>query len=374
MGETGPAAWHRVSNADEIPSPALLLHEGRALANIDRAIAMVGDPSRLRPHVKTHKLRELIRAQVARGVSRFKCATIPEAEISASGGAGEVLLAYPMLGPNARRLVELAMAFPNTRFGLTVDCPGALRAITEAVRRTDAPRLDVYIDVDCGMGRTGIVPGGDLLALRRAIEGRPGLRFAGLHAYDGHIHETDPVARASLCDAAFAGVERMREAIAAETRQEVVIVAGGTPTFPIHARRAEVQCAPGTFVLWDFGYADKFPDLGFDVAAVLLTRVLSKPGPGRLCLDLGHKAVASENPHPRVRLMELPDARCVAHSEEHMVVECAGAEAFEVGDCLHAVPRHICPTVALHGEVFVVREGAARETWRVQARERRLAI
>src|SRR5947207_2782744 len=83
--------------------------------------------------------------------------------------------------------------------------------------------------------------------------------------------------------------------------------AGGSPTFPIHASHTDRECSPGTTVLWDFGYGDKYPDLAFQPAAVLLTRVISKPGPDRLCLDLGHKAVAPEMPHPRVRLLELPD-------------------------------------------------------------------
>jgi len=368
-----PAAWHRVANADDIPSPALLLHEGRALRNIDRAIAMAGDPARLRPHIKTHKLGELVRAQVARGVTRFKCATISEAEVAARAGAGEVLVAYPMVGPNARRLVELARKFPGARFGLTVDSKEALGEIA-AAQSSANPEIDVYIDVDCGMGRTGIGPGEGLLALHHATLGLPGLRFAGLHAYDGHIHDTDPAARQTQCDVAFAPVERARDTLASATGRPVPIIAGGTPTFPMHARRQGVQCAPGTFVLWDFGYAEKLPDLPFEVAALLLARVISKPGPNRLCLDLGYKAVAAENPQPRVRLLDLPDAKVVMHSEEHMVVELPGPTPFGVGEALYAIPRHICPTVALYGEVHVIRDGLARETWRVQARERRLDV
>src|SRR5690606_31628039 len=87
------------------------------------------------------------------------------------------------------------------------------------------------------------------------------------------------------------------------------IVAGGTPTFPFHAARPDVECSPGTTVFWDHGYSTNLPDLDFLPAVMLLTRVVSKPGPQRVCLDLGHKAVASEMPHPRARFMEIPDAR-----------------------------------------------------------------
>jgi D-serine deaminase-like pyridoxal phosphate-dependent protein len=152
------------------------------------------------------------------------------------------------------------------------------------------------------------------------------------------------------------------------------IVAGGTPTFPMHARRGGVECSPGTCVFWDAGYAHTLPDLDFLPAAVLLSRVVSKPAANHLCLDLGHKAVASEMPHPRVVFLELTDAKPVMHSEEHLVVQTSQADKFAVGDCLHGIPWHICPTVALHDEVVVVRNGRAGERWKVAARGRTVEV
>jgi len=152
------------------------------------------------------------------------------------------------------------------------------------------------------------------------------------------------------------------------------IVAGGTPTFPIHARQADVECSPGTCVFWDAGYKAKCPDMDFLNAALVLTRVVSKPGGSRLCLDLGHKSIASENPHPRVVFLNLPDAKAVSHSEEHLVVETERAGEIELGACLYGVPWHVCPTVALHSEAVVARDGRAQERWEVVGRNRRLTV
>jgi D-threonine aldolase len=105
-----------------------------------------------------------------------------------------------------------------------------------------------------------------------------------------------------------------------------------------------------------------------------LTRVVSKPCAGRVCTDLGHKAVAAENPHPRVEFLNLPEARAVTHSEEHLVLETERAQELAVGYCLYGVPWHVCPTVALHAEVVVIRNGRAEEHWPVIARQRRLSI
>ena len=365
--------WFRLSNEGDVPSPALLIFEERADANVRLMLEIAGGPARLRPHVKTHKLGPLTARQLALGITKFKCATIAEAEMCALAGAPDVLLAFAPVGPNIARFCQLARAFPAVRFSTIADDSAAIRALSAAANAAQLT-LDVLLDVDCGMHRTGIAPGAAALDLYRQLAGSTGLRAAGLHAYDGHIHEADSAARRAQCDAAFAAVIALREALERAGLPVPALVAGGTPTFPFHAAHADRECSPGTAVLWDFGYGDKFADLPFQCAAVLLTRVVSKPGPNLLCLDLGHKAVAAENPHPRVRLLELPDATAVMHSEEHLVIETPLAGKFAVGDALHGIPRHVCPTVALHSECVVVRGGAAVERWPIAARARQLTI
>lgn len=365
--------WFAVANAGEVPSPALLLYPERIRENIRRMIRVAGGPGRLRPHLKTHKLAEVVRMQLEAGITKFKCATITEAEMAAGAGAQDVLIAYPIVGPNGARLLELAKAFPATAFACVADEAAAIRLLAKTF--LDAGRtLEVLLDVDCGQHRTGIAPGAAAVQLYRLIASAPGLRPGGLHVYDGHIHEAELAKRTELCAAAFAPVHAFRGELLAAGLPVPRIVAGGTPTFPIHAKQESFECSPGTCLLWDFGYAGKFTDLDFLIAAVVLTRVVSKPGTNRLCLDLGHKAIAAENPPPRVQFLNLPEATAISHSEEHLVVESAEAGRLAVGDCLYGVPRHVCPTVALYSEATVIHEGRATERWRITARERRLTI
>jgi len=365
--------WFEITNADDVPSPALLVYEARVEANLAEMLRLAEGPLRLRPHLKTHKLPELIRRQVDLGITKFKCATIAEAEMAAISGALDVLLAYQPVGPHVDRLVELAARHPGTRFGCLVDNPATLAVLSDAAARASAS-VAVFIDLDVGQHRTGIAPDSSAFELYRSLVALPALTAGGLHAYDGQIHDSDPQARTAACDAAFAPVETLRRRLEQAGLPVPTIVAGGSPTFPLHARRAGVDLSPGTTVLWDAGYAKKLPDLGFCPAAVLLARVVSKPSAQRLCLDLGHKAVASEMPPPRVLFLNLPDAKPVLHSEEHLVVETPAAAQFAVGACVYGIPWHICPTVALHDEVFVVREGAVTGQWRVTARARRLTV
>jgi D-serine deaminase-like pyridoxal phosphate-dependent protein len=363
--------WYEVSNAREIPSPALLIYAERVEENVQRMITMAGGVERLRPHIKTHKMAEMIELQVALGIRKFKCATLAEAAMAARHGAEDVLLAYQPVGPNTDLLLHLVASFPSVRFSCLADNAITVGALSDAAARADK-QLEVLVDLDVGQHRTGLAPDTHAFNLYRLIASLPALKPGGLHAYDGHLHQTDVAERTAACEAAFAPVEVLRRKLLRENLPVPRVVAGGTPTFPMHARREDVECSPGTCVFWDASYARNVPDLDFLPAAALLTRVVSKPTANRLCLDLGHKAVASEMPHPRVVFLNLDDAKPVVHSEEHLVVETPFAEGCAVGDEIYGLPWHICPTVALHNEAVIVVEGRAEDRWKIVARNRGL--
>jgi D-serine deaminase-like pyridoxal phosphate-dependent protein len=366
--------WFRLANEAEVPSPALLVYPDRVEENIRRMIVVAGGATRLRPHMKTHKLPEVIQLQLRHGISKFKCATIAEAEMTAAAGADDVLLAYPLVGPNLARFVKLMQAFPYTRFATVADNEALVKSLS-ATATAAGVTIEVLLDVDAGMHRTGTEPGERARQLYRQLAASPGLRAGGLHAYDGHIHHADPAERAQAVEAAYAPVDALREELLRAGLPVPRYVVSGTPSFPVHARRrTDTELSPGTCVLWDAGYTKKCPDLDFLNGALVFTRVISKPGGNRLTLDLGHKAIAAENPPPRVLFLNLPDCTAVMHSEEHLVIETPRAGEFAVGDCLYGVPWHICPTVALHGEAVVVEQGRATARWRVIGRERRIAI
>ncbi len=368
-----PADSYQVANVGEIDSPALLVYLDRVKDNVAKMIALAGGVERLRPHVKTHKLSEMVRMQMKAGIRKFKCATIAEAEMTAACGAADVLLAYQPTGPKVGRFIELTQRFPKTKFSAIADDEGAIRALAKEFSAAGVVG-EFLLDIDCGQHRSGVAPDAAALELYRLIHSLPGLRVGGLHVYDGHIHDKELLARIKTCEAAFKPVNALLQKLGRANLPVPTVVAGGTPTFPVHARRKNVECSPGTCVFWDAGYEAKLPDLDFEPAALVLTRVVSKPATGRLCLDLGHKAIAAENPHPRVIFPGLPDAQAVTHSEEHLVVETARAAEFKVGDCLYGVPWHICPTVALHSEAVIIENGRATERWKIVARDRRLTI
>jgi D-serine deaminase-like pyridoxal phosphate-dependent protein len=153
----------------------------------------------------------------------------------------------------------------------------------------------------------------------------------------------------------------------------IKIIAGGTPTFPIHVLRKDVECSPGTLILWD-GNSSSFPDMEFSHAAVLLSRVISKPGKDLLCLDLGHKAIASEMPQPRIKFLDIDKYTIISHNEEHMVIRTASSDKYKPGYLLYGIPWHICPTVDRYDTVYVINDHKVTGQWNVEARKRKITI
>lgn len=364
--------WYAITNPDQLDSPVLVIYPDRVRQNIALLIDAIDDVSRLRPHVKTHKAREATQLMLDAGIQKFKCATIAEAEMLAQVGAPDVLLAYQPVGVKGQRFLALITAYPGTHFACLVDNLNTARQLSaQAVAAGQV--ISVYVDLNVGMNRTGIAPDASALTLYTGLHQLNGLRAMGLHAYDGHIRQADFAIRQSECDAAFQPVQQLGDQLQALGYPTPVIVAGGSPTFPIHARRPDVECSPGTFIYWDKTYETVCPEQPFLTAALVMTRVVSLPDSTKLCLDLGHKSVAAESPlEQRVTFLNAPELHAVGQSEEHLVVEAGPGHAYRVGDVLYGLPNHICPTCALYERAYTIEDGDVTGEWLTVARDRRL--
>jgi D-threonine aldolase len=363
--------WYAVKNINDIDTPALLIYKDKVQQNIRQAINYVQNIEQLRPHVKTHKIREVTKLMLSAGITKFKCATIAEAEMLAACKATDVLLAYPLIGPKILRLKALGTKYPNTTFSCITDSQEAAKQLSDCFM--DAP-LSIYIDVNVGMNRTGIDPH-KAVSLWHYCTVLKGIDIVGLHAYDGHIHDTDPHLRQKNVDKVAELISIAQNEIETITPIKLKIVAGGSPTFALHAaRNKDIEVSPGTFVFWDKGYSTMMPDFDFLWAGLIATRVISIVNSTKLCLDLGHKSVAAENPLPRIHFLNVENATPIGQSEEHLVVEVPDTTDFKVGDVWYGVPIHICPTVALYDKVKVVEHGNVTKSWRVIARDRVISI
>lgn len=370
---TDKLKWFELLEPGTIDSPALLVFPDRVKHNIQTALQMVnGNADRLQPHIKTCKSAEPVRMMMAAGIYKFKSATIAETELLATCGAKEVLLAYQAIGPKLQRLIELIRDFPATSFSFLTDNLLSAKQQAEAFASNNIVG-SVYIDINVGMNRTGIAPNDSALQLYQFCSEKDSLQVKGLHVYDGHFRNPDFEIKKMEVDAAFKTVTTLVEKIKENNFPQPQIICGGSPSFSVHANRENVICSPGTFIYWDHGYQTICPEQDFLPAIVIFTRIISKPAAGLVSIDAGHKAMASENEiAKRIFFLNAVNLKPVSQSEEHLVLQHKDQQEYLVGDCLYALPYHVCPTVNLYDEALTVEAGNITGSWKNVARDRRI--
>lgn len=331
-----------MDDIEAIDSPALVIYKDRVQQNIAAAIALVGDASKLRPHVKTHKCAEVTQLMLQAGITKFKCTTIAEAEMLAQCGAQDILLAYQPTGPKIERLLQLMQHYPQSRFSCLINSADAAIAISDKTAASSLV-IDMLLDIYVGMNRTGVLPQHAVM-LYEACKELTGITIVGLHGYDGHINDTDLTIRKQQADAVYYQLKDVEQGLPHAGSSACTVVIGGSPTFGIHATRNDVECSPGTFVYWDRSYSEAFPDLLFLPAALIVSRVVSIINDTLLCLDLGHKSVAAENTlQRRVYFLNGEDLMLVDQSEEHRVVSTPNAHRYTIGDVLYSLIQPLWP-------------------------------
>lgn len=369
---------YRLAGASRLNTPALLVYPDLVAANIRTVVHLLGgDAGRWRAHVKSAKLASVMKQLVAAGVVHLKCATTLELRVACEAGALDVLLAYPIVGAKVERVKQLAGDHPHVAMSTLVES-------AEAVARWRGSEIGLFVDVNPGMDRTGIpdASADAIIGTARVILDA-GLRFAGLHYYDGHI---SALGGESAEQAAHRGYDRLL-ALVDESENAGVhvpeIITAGTPGLPFTlsyprfaAASAVHRASPGTIVYNDAGSAAQLP-AAWDLrpAAVVATTVVSHPTPGRVTCDAGHKTVSADAGVPTCVVLGRPDLQPLNPSEEHLTIAVPpGAACPAIGDILYLVPRHVCPTVNNFDEAVIVRNGGIAGVERVAARGREAPV
>jgi D-serine deaminase-like pyridoxal phosphate-dependent protein len=360
---------YRIRNVEALDSPALIFYEEMIRKNIARMGEILGGFGRLRPHIKTHKCREILDRQLAAGITRVKCATPKEVRFAAEAGIRDILLAYPIVGPLARRVALLQKEFPATDLTVLVDQSNQVARLSEACT-AQGVTLGAMVDVNSGMNRTGIGAGADAVALVELIGKTKGLRFAGLHSYGSPPAPGGPAEREAIYRAALQTVTDTRRDVERAGIPVPRVVAGNSLDFELAARTEGIdEVSPGTWILWDKGYEAALPGR-FAYAALVLGRVISRPSPTLFAVDAGYKSVSADPAIPHAEVLSVPGSEVVGRWEEHLLVRLpAPSTEPAVGAPAYIVPVHVCSTVNLWDEAVVVNgQGEVAGTWQIAAR------
>lgn len=364
----------RILDVDEsIDTPQLIVSEEILHRNIASMAAYARSIKvALRPHVKTHKCVEIARLQLAAGAVGLSCATVGEAEVMVNeAGADDILLAYPIIGaPKYDRIVKL---MDKARIAVAVDSQAAVDAIAGAMARHERT-IDIYIEVNTGQNRSGVMWGDETLKMAQSIHSNPNLRLSGIMTHEGHVAF---VAEDEIAAAATSAGEKMVETAEMIRNSGIelpVVSVGSTPASRLTPAVPGInEARPGTYVFNDsslFRFGDQWGVE--DCAARFITTVVSRAADDRCVIDAGAKTLALD-PNMSHKgygyIVEHPDVIITRLSEEHGVCELpAGVQGFNVGDTLEVIPNHICPTVNLMDEMAIVRDGKIIDYWRIAAR------
>ena len=357
-----------IKDTDALDTPALLIYEEKVRENIARIGQLLGGYARLRPHIKTHKCREVLRMQLAAGVDRVKCATRKEVELAASEGVREILWSYGIVGALAQHAAALQRAHPDVVLDVLADDPRQIPVLSNACR-TASVELGVMMDINSGMNRTGLSES-DGLDLARMINRTPGLRFAGLHTYGSPPAQGSPEERDRIYRYAIHRAVNVRRALEQAGIHVPRLIAGGSPDFLVAAKMDGVdEVSPGTWIFWDKGYEDLAPGR-FVYAALVLGRVISRPTADLFTVDAGYKSVSADPPLPHAVCLSVNGATAVGRWEEHLLFRLnAPSSEPSVGTPVYIAPVHVCSTVNLWDDALVVNaRGEIAGRWQIAAR------
>jgi D-serine deaminase-like pyridoxal phosphate-dependent protein len=374
LSELGWDRRYGIADIEDVMTPALVIYPEMIAANIESTLKLLaGNADRWRVHIKTAKLGYTLRMLVERGVRNFKCATTLELLVACQSGAKDVLYAYPAMGANARRARGIAEEFPEVRVSVLAESD-------EQVRQWRGSRVGIFLDINPGMNRTGIdqTEREKVVSVARTVAGA-GLQFRGLHYYDAQYGSVPENERGRET---HRGYDRLLEIVSELERSGISVaevITAGTPTFPcslsyegFRGGNFVHRVSPGTIVYCDATSLQQLPsEYGYHAAALVVTRVVSRPHSGMVTCDAGHKAVSADAGVPTCVVLGHPELTPLSPSEEHLPMAVAkGAASPQIGDVLYLVPRHVCPTVNNFDYALLVRDGKIEAGEKVSARGR----
>lgn len=375
-----------------VPTPCLVVDRDALVRNVRRMEEFLAEqPAALRPHAKTHKCPEIARLQLEAGATGITCAKLGEAETMAEAGIPDILIANQVMSPG--KLSRLARLASSCRMTVAADDPTNLRELSFHVREAGS-RIGVLVEVDIGMGRCGVPPGGRALELAKLAADLPGIEFRGLMGYEGHsvfIQEREE--RRSRCLEALRLLLETRDLLEDSGLPVGVVSAGGTGTFDITGSLPGVtEIQAGSYIFMDARY--RTVTQFFEPSLSLVSTVISRPAPDRIVIDAGLKAVSTEFGLPVAVFPEIP--RLLRLAEEHGILRLEDGPpsppptpigspasapvpkehcytppaAIRPGDLCVLLPSHCCTTVNLHSKYIVVQNGQIADIWPIAARGR----
>jgi D-serine deaminase-like pyridoxal phosphate-dependent protein len=359
----------------DLPTPALVVDVEAMESNLQTMKTFYqGKKAKLRPHTKTHKCPLLAKRQLADGAVGVCAAKVSEAEVMVEAGIENVLITSPVVTKEKiERVIAIAKKSPGV--AIVVDQPQNVRDFDEAARAAGI-KLSVLIDLNVGNDRTGIVPGQAALDLAEAIRGSSSLKFMGLQAYAGHLqHLRGFEYRRQASETAMGRAAEFKQKLEKAGFEVPILTGGGTGTYNIDSEVDGVtDIQVGSYLFMDVNYRNVGGKNGpvyddFRPSLLVLATAISQPTKGRITIDAGYKAFATDQEPPDP--LSLPGVSYRWAGDEHGILEFRdprGPGEVKLGDKVLMIASHCDPTVNLYDHYYPFRNERVEEMWPIAAR------
>lgn len=359
----------------KLQTPALVVDLDVLEANIAAMAAHAKAKNiALRPHAKTHKCVEISKRQLAAGALGICVAKLGEAEAQADGGIDSILITSPVVtDAGIARLVALNARVKDLM--AVCDNAGVAQRLAAAAKASGKD-LRILVDIDPGLGRTGILPGEGAYALVETVANSPGLVYAGLQCYAGQVqHMESPNERRSASFTALAQLKALSDTLANHNLAPKILSGGGTGTFDIDPEAhvlSELQV--GSYVFMDRQYNDVLEKPGdrvpFATSLFVQTTVISANRDNLATTDAGFKSFATDAEAPKIASGAPEGASYFFFGDEQGGIFYSGEPKLTPGDVIACVVPHCDPTVNLYDVIHAVRGDTLEAIWRVDGRGR----
>ncbi len=354
---------------DQIDTPALILDLDAFERNIKTLQAATSAKGiRLRPHAKSHKCPEIAKRQIKAGAIGICCQKVSEAAVFVEAGIEDIFVTNEVVGE--KKVAHVLDLAKRARIGVLVDHEDQVATFIKASSERQR-KIDIYIEVDVGMGRCGVTSIEQVAKLAHQIDQAPYLNLMGLQCYHGSAqHYRLPEERQRTIESVCKRAIEAKAAIEKLGIKVPLISGAGTGSVMLETNSSifnEVQ--PGSYIFMDRDYATNqlaSSDLRFEHALFIKSAVLSHPTQGRAVVDAGLKASSVDSGMPLV--WQRKDAKYLKASDEHGVLELTTDSTLKLGDSVMLIPGHCDPTVNLYDEIVCVRIHRVEAIWPIAAR------
>jgi len=311
-----------------------------------------------RPHTKGMKTPAIAHKTITAGAIGITCAKLGEAEVMAAAGINDILIANQIV--TQKKITRLVNLCKHANVKVAVDHPDNVVALGKAAVAKGIT-LEVLIEIDSGMHRSGVHASQAVLELATFISKTAGLKFLGVMSWEGHTLGFKNKEKHEAIDRSMAQISESVALCEAHGLDCKIISGGGSGTAeytPFTGAITEIQAGGGIFSDAIYRTWNQLTEPSLFVR----TSVTSRPTANRVITDAGYKTLPAWHKQPEG--IDFPEIESYGPSAEHGVITLKEANhEIKITDAFDFMVGYSDATVFLHDQIYGLRNDVVEAIW-----------